>query len=176
MKLTPSLSETPETPSEAETPETPSEVAFPMDSAAAPGVGTQMTDLNAMVDESLIPIFSSSSCTDDGRGAEDGDDEDGAGEAVQSSTPQPISTLKRKNKSKATAARGPTALPRNRGNGFEGAASESLTRQQRLMLNGSRVLCGSAHDSRRSHGGETRNLPSVRILPQGRWNVDGMSS
>ncbi|UKZ72151.1 uncharacterized protein TrAtP1_013089 [Trichoderma atroviride] len=118
MKLTPSISETPETASEAETPETPSEVEFPMDSAAAPGVETQMTDLNAMVDESLIPIFSSSSCTDDGGGAEYGD-EDEAGEAGQSSTPQPISALKRKNKSKGTAARGPTALPRNRGNGFE---------------------------------------------------------
>lgn len=176
MTLTPSLSETPKTPSEAETPETRSEVDYPMDSAAAPGIDAQMRNINTMVDDSLIPIFPSS--TEDGEGAEDddGDDEDGAGEAGQSSTPQPIPALKRKNKSRGTAARGPTALPKNRGNGFEGTASESLTRQQSLMLNDNRVLCGSAYDSRRGCGGETRDLPSVRVLPQGYWNIDNMSS
>ncbi|KAM0476497.1 hypothetical protein ACHAPX_006411 [Trichoderma viride] len=78
-----------------------------------------MADLDAVIDDSLIPLFSSSSFTEDDEGAEDDDDEDGAGEAGQSSTLQPISAAKKKNKSMATAARGPTALPRNRGNGFE---------------------------------------------------------
>jgi hypothetical protein len=175
--LTPSLSETPETPSEAETPESPSEWSSGSVSIAASGNNAaQMADLDAVIDDSLIPLFSSSSFTEDDEGAEDDDDEDGAGEAGQSSTLQPISAAKKKNKSMATAARGPTALPRNRGNGFEGTASQSLTRQKRLMLNDNRVLCGSAHDSRRSTGGETRDLSSVRVLPRGYWNVDDMSS
>lgn len=117
--LTPSLSETPKTPSEAETPESPSLTA----STASPDNGAAETaDLDAEIDDSLIPIFSSSSLTEDDEGAEDGDDEDGVGEAGQISAPQPISASKRKNKSRGTAARGPTALPRNRGNGFEGMA------------------------------------------------------
>lgn len=162
--LTPSLSETPETPSEAETPESPSERSSGSAAAATPvNNAAEIAYLDAVIDDSLIPLFSSSSFSEDDDGAEDGDDEDGAGEAGQSSAPQPISAAKKKNKSRGTAARGPTALPRNRGNGFEGTASQSLTRRKRLMLNDNRVLCGSAYDSRRSSGGETRDLSSVRV-------------
>ncbi|KAL7925656.1 Argonaute siRNA chaperone complex subunit Arb1 domain-containing protein [Trichoderma austrokoningii] len=73
--------------------------------------------LDDEIDDSLIPIFSSSSVAEDGEGA--GEDEDEAGEAGEDNAAQPISVAKRKNKSKALAARGPTALPKNRGNGFE---------------------------------------------------------
>lgn len=159
--LTPSLSETPMTPPEAETPESPSLTAS---TAPSGDGGAEKIDPDAEIDDSLIPIFSSSSLEEDDEGAEDGDDEDGAGEAGQNSALQPISAAKRKNKSRGTAARGPTALPRNRGNGFEGKASQSPSRQTSLMLNGNRVLCGSAYDSRRSFGGETSALPSVRIF------------
>jgi hypothetical protein len=136
-----------------------------MASTAPPGNGAaERADLDAEIDDSLIPVFSSSSLEEDDEGAEDGDDEDGAGEPGQDSAPQPISAAKRKNKGRGTAARGPTALPRNRGNGFEGKPSQSLSRKISLMLNGNRVLCGSAYDSRRSFGGETTALSSVRIF------------
>lgn len=159
--LTPSLSETPKTPSEAETPESPSLT----DSTAPPGDGTAgMANLDAEIDDSLIPIFSSSSLSEDDEGAEDGDDEDGAGEAGPNSALQPIYAAKRKNKGRGTAARGPTALPRNRGNGFEGKAYQSPSRKISLRLNDSRVLCGSAHDSRGSPGRERSALSPVRVF------------
>ncbi|KAL6901406.1 Argonaute siRNA chaperone complex subunit Arb1 domain-containing protein [Trichoderma evansii] len=69
------------------------------------------------IDESLIPIFTDSTTGDD-EGTED-DDEDVTGEDGENNSSQPVSLIKRKNKNKGFMVRGPTALPKNRGNGFE---------------------------------------------------------
>lgn len=115
------------------------------------------------VDDSLVPIFASSNVTEDAEDA--GEDEDG--EAAEDSASKPISVAKRKNKSKALAARGPTALPKNRGNGFEGTSALSVSlRKKDLTLNDNRVFCRSTHDSCRSDAGETRDLSSVCIFPR----------
>jgi hypothetical protein len=131
--------------------ETPSEV--PSETATAEVIGSdaaEMANLDAVIDESLIPIFSSSNVIEDDEGTEEEHGEHGTGEASINNASQLVSVTKRKNKSKGTLARGPTALPKNRGNGFEGTASHSLIREKGLMLNDNRIFCRSTHDSRRS--------------------------
>lgn len=135
-------------------------------STAGPGDdAAETTRPDIEIDDSLIPIFTSSA-TEDDEGSED-DDEDAAGEVGENNASQSVPVIKRKNKSRGIMARGPTALPKNRGNGFEGAKSLTLKfKKKGLMLNDNRVFCGSAYDSRRSDAGETRDLPSVRVMPE----------
>lgn len=129
-------------------------------STAGPGDDVaETTQADTEIDDSLIPIFTSSA-TEDDEGIED-DDEDAAGEVGENNASQPVPVTKRKNKSRGITARGPTALPKNRGNGFEGEKSLSLSfKKKGSMLNDDRVFCGSAYDPRRSDAGETRDLSS----------------
>lgn len=104
-----------------------------MASAAVSGSDSAETaQLDTEMDDSLIPIFTSSSATEDGEGTEEDDNEDGAGEAGGNGASQQVSVTKRKNRGRGIMARGPTALPKNRGNGFEGTASQSLNTRKRL--------------------------------------------
>ncbi|KAK4069574.1 uncharacterized protein Triagg1_6998 [Trichoderma aggressivum f. europaeum] len=85
-----------------------------MDSAAAPdGDGGKAMEPQPEVDGSVISI-PTLSVTEAGEEAEEGGEEADAIDPAQLSAP----TKKRKNK-KSTSGRGPTALPKNRGNGFE---------------------------------------------------------
>lgn len=93
-----------------------------MDPAAVPdGDGAKAIEPQPEVDDSVISI-PTLSVAEAGAGAEEEEAEadalDDAVDPAQLSAPK----KKRKNK-KSTAGRGPTALPRNRGNGFEGTAS-----------------------------------------------------
>lgn len=85
---------------------------------------------DAEIDESLIPIFTNGAIGGD-ESIED-DDEDAISEAGEDYSSQPASLIKRKNKSKGFMARGPTALPKNRGNGFEGTIYTSLELRERF--------------------------------------------
>ncbi|KAL9468443.1 hypothetical protein ACSS6W_010137 [Trichoderma asperelloides] len=94
-------------------------------STAGPGDDAAEATLpGTEIDDSLIPIFMSIDIQDD-QGSEDYD-EDVAGEVGENNASLSMPVIKRKNKSKGIMARGPTALPKNRGNGFEGAKSLSL--------------------------------------------------
>lgn len=111
----------------------PSKIAttsFPANEAA------QATQPDTETDDSLIPIFTSTAA-EDVEGIEDDDDEDAAGEAGEAgedNASQPVSLMKRKNKSKGIMARGPTALPKNRGNGFEGTISLCLESTKEVYI------------------------------------------
>lgn len=135
-------------------------------STAGPGDDAAEATLpDTEIDDSLIPIFTSIDIQDD-QGSEDYD-EDAAGEVGEHNASLSMPVIKRKNRSKGIMARGPTALPKNRGNGFEGAKSLSLKfKKKGLMLNDNRVFRGSAYDSRRSDAGETRDVSSVRVMPK----------
>ncbi|KAH8122178.1 Argonaute siRNA chaperone complex subunit Arb1-domain-containing protein [Trichoderma asperelloides] len=87
-------------------------------STAGPGDDAAEATLpDTEIDDSLIPIFTSIDIQDD-QGSEDYD-EDAAGEVGEHNASLSMPVIKRKNRSKGIMARGPTALPKNRGNGFE---------------------------------------------------------
>lgn len=101
-----------------------------MDSAAAPdGHGGKAIEPQAEVDGSVISI-PTLSVTETGAEAEDVEEEadalDDATDPAQLSAP----TKKKRRNNKSTAARGPLALPKNRGNGFEGMTSHFPKRLQ----------------------------------------------
>ncbi|KAF3066219.1 Argonaute-binding protein 1 [Trichoderma lentiforme] len=90
-----------------------------MDSAAAPdGDGAKAIEPQPEVDESVISI-PALSVTEAGPIAEEEEaNEDALDDAIDAAQPSAPTKKKRKNK-KSTAGRGPLALPKNRGNGFE---------------------------------------------------------
>lgn len=119
-----------------------------MDSAAAPdGDGGKPIELQPEVDGSVISI-PTLSVTETGAEAEDVEEEadalDDATDPAQLSAP----TKKKRRNNKSTAARGPLALPKNRGNGFEGMhlVLHSFCNGD-SMLNDDRVFRGPSHDS-----------------------------
>lgn len=66
--------------------------------------------------------------------------------ALPSGTGQPAGKKKKKYKAKSLASRGPTALPKNRGTGFEGRREMPSTQYQSAN-HCARVLCRSSFDA-----------------------------
>lgn len=96
-----------------------------MSSTAVPDEdGTKITGTQLEVDDSLIPI-SAPTATEADEGDDEGVEEDAEEDALDG--PPDLAQLsapkKKKRKNKSAASRGPTALPKNRGNGFEGMVS-----------------------------------------------------
>lgn len=93
-----------------------------MDSAAAPdGDGAKAIEPQPEVDESVISIPALSVTEARPVAEEEEADEDALDDAIDAA--QSSAPTKKKRKNKTTAARGPLALPKNRGNGFEGMTS-----------------------------------------------------
>lgn len=119
-----------------------------MDSAAAPdGDGGKASEPQPEVDGSVISI-PALSLTEAGAEAEEA--EEGADALDDANAPAQLSapTKKKRRNNKSTAARGPLALPKNRGNGFEGMhlILHSFCNGD-SMLNNDRVFCRPSHDS-----------------------------
>jgi hypothetical protein len=82
------------------------------------------------VDDSLIPILADNAIEGEERvgevAEEEAEEETGeAGEDIASEFTQPLPGKKKRSRNKGLMSRGPTALPKNRGNGFEGMVSRS---------------------------------------------------
>lgn len=94
-----------------------------IDSAAIPdGDGAKAIESQPEVDGSVVSIPTLSVTEAEAGAAEEEVDEDALDDAIDPAQLSAPTKKKRKNR-KTTVARGPLALPKNRGNGFEGMAS-----------------------------------------------------
>lgn len=94
---------------------------MPATSSMARDAGiAETTESQPEIDESLIQIPTSNAIT----AVEDDVQEDDQEDPTEPAQQQP--TGKKKSKRKGLANRGPTALPKNRGSGFEGTSFEPV--------------------------------------------------